>query len=222
VGSSRARGTSCRAQTVLPVGANRRVISDDPFVEYDFLDRFLTSELLKPRQQTLPNDPNERELERLRGLSQIVEQLISSVDVQTALDSTLSTLLKVMKLQTGWVSMLTESHLGVIPAGDSPPHGFALAAAHGLPPGLERDVAAFFASRLPATASSCSKKDASPVPSTSSNAHVCVIPCAPQVIIRVCVFTPPCLCSRMASAWSHQCRHHGMAVPDPRGFTLSL
>ena len=115
------------------------VISDDPFVEYDFLDRFLTSELLKPRQQTLPNDPNERELERLRGLSQIVEQLISSVDVQTALDSTLSTLLKVMNLQTGWVSMLTESHLGVIPAGDSPPHGFALAAAHGLPPGLERD-----------------------------------------------------------------------------------
>jgi serine phosphatase RsbU (regulator of sigma subunit) len=43
-------------------------------------------------------------------------------------------------LQTGWVSMLVGSHLNVIPAGDDPPpHGFALATAAGLPPGLEGD-----------------------------------------------------------------------------------
>jgi GAF domain-containing protein len=48
-------------------------------------------------------------------------------------------MLKVMNLQTGWVSMLAESHLSIFPVGDSPPHGFALAAACGLPPGLERD-----------------------------------------------------------------------------------
>jgi serine phosphatase RsbU (regulator of sigma subunit) len=97
------------------------------------------SALTEPRQQTVSNDPNEREVERLRALSQIAEQLNTSVDIQSALDSTLRTLLKVMNLQTGWVSMLTKSHLGVFPAGDSPPPGFALAAAYGLPPGLERD-----------------------------------------------------------------------------------
>ncbi|HLE53268.1 MAG TPA: hypothetical protein VI755_14475 [Anaerolineales bacterium] len=48
-------------------------------------------------------------------------------------------MLKVMNLQTGWVSMLADSHLSVFPAGDSPPHGFVLAAACGLPPGLEGD-----------------------------------------------------------------------------------
>jgi serine phosphatase RsbU (regulator of sigma subunit) len=115
------------------------VITHNPFDEYNFLHPFLTSEQTDPRQQTLPSDLNEREVERLRALHQIVEQLISSMDYQSALDSTLRTLLKVMNLQTGWISMLTESHLSVIREGDSPPHGFALTAAYGLPPGLECD-----------------------------------------------------------------------------------
>ncbi len=115
------------------------VITHNPFDEYNFAPPFLTRLQIDPREQTLPGDPNEREVERLRALSQITEQLNSSVDIQSALDSTLKTLLKVMDLQTGWVSMLTESHLGVLPAGDSPPHGFALTTTCGLPPGLERD-----------------------------------------------------------------------------------
>jgi serine phosphatase RsbU (regulator of sigma subunit) len=115
------------------------VITHNPFDEYNFAHPFLTSVQIDPRQQTLPNDPQEREVERLRALSQIAEQLNSSLDIQSALDNTLRTLLKVMNLQAGWVSMLTESHLSVFPAGDSPPHGFTLAAAYGLPPGLERD-----------------------------------------------------------------------------------
>ncbi len=115
------------------------VITHSPFDDYDFAHPFLTSVQIDARQQTVPNDPRERELERLRALSQITEQLNSSVDIQSALDSTLRTLLKVMNLQTGWVSMLTESHLSVFPAGESAPHGFALAAACGLPPGLEQD-----------------------------------------------------------------------------------
>jgi hypothetical protein len=115
------------------------VIAHNPFDEYNFAHPLLTSAQINQRQQTLPIDRNEREVERLRALSQIAEQLNSSVDIQSALDSTLRTLLKVMNLQTGWVTMLTESHLSVVPAGDSPPHGFALATACGLPPGLERD-----------------------------------------------------------------------------------
>ena len=119
------------------------VITHNPFDEYNFTHPFLTSAQFNPRQQTLPIDLNEREVERCRALSQIAEQLNSSVDIQSALDSTLRTLLKVMNLQTGWVAMLTESHLRVFPAGDSPPHGFALATTCGLPPGLERDERRF-------------------------------------------------------------------------------
>lgn len=114
-------------------------ITHNPFDEYNFTQHLLTSAQINPRQQTLPNDPNEFEVERLRALNQIAEVLNSSVDVQSALDNTLATLLKVMNLQAGWISMLTDSHLSVFSAGNSPPHGFALAAACGLPPGLERD-----------------------------------------------------------------------------------
>jgi serine phosphatase RsbU (regulator of sigma subunit) len=114
-------------------------IAQNPFDNYNFDHPFLTSEQINPRQQTLPDDLKEREVDRLRALSQISEQLNSSVDIHSALDNTLRTLLKVMNLQTGWVSMLAESHLSVFPPGDSPPHGFALATACGLPPGLERD-----------------------------------------------------------------------------------
>jgi serine phosphatase RsbU (regulator of sigma subunit) len=118
---------------------NKGIITHNPFDEYNFAHPFSTSVPIKPRLQTLPDDLNERELEKLRALGQITEQLNSSVDIQSTLDSTLRALLKIMNLQTGWISMLTESHLNVFPAGNSPPHGFALAAACGLPPGLERD-----------------------------------------------------------------------------------
>jgi serine phosphatase RsbU (regulator of sigma subunit) len=116
------------------------VITHNPFDEYNITHPTLTSVQIDPRQQTLPSDLKEREVERLRALGQIAEQLNSSLDIQSALDNTLRTLLKVMDLQAGWISMLAESHLGVLSAGDRrPPHGFALAAACGLPPGLERD-----------------------------------------------------------------------------------
>lgn len=115
------------------------VIAHNPFDDYDFDHPFLTSEQIQQRQNTLPKNPQERELERLLALSQISEQLNTSVDIRSALDGTLKTLLQVMHLQTGWVSMRSESHLGVFSYGDSPPHGFVLAAACGLPPALERD-----------------------------------------------------------------------------------
>jgi len=115
------------------------IISHNPFDEYNFVDPFLTNEQIHERQQALPADLREREMDRLLALSQIAEQLNSSVDIQSALDNTLRTLLKVLNLQTGWVSMLTDSHVSIFPAGISTPHGFALAAAYGLPPGFEHD-----------------------------------------------------------------------------------
>jgi serine phosphatase RsbU (regulator of sigma subunit) len=114
------------------------VITQNPFDEYNFDRPFLTGAQISPRQQTLPTNMHEREMDRLFAINEISEQLNSSVDIQSALENTLRTLLKVMKLQTGWVSMLTDSHVSVFPARISPPHGFALAAACGLPAGLEQ------------------------------------------------------------------------------------
>ncbi len=115
------------------------IIVHNPFDDYRFDAPLLTGEQIQPRPQTLSDTPPEREVDRLLALHQIAEQLNSSVDIRSALDSTLRTLLKVMNLQTGWMSMLAESHLSVIPFSDTPPHGFALATACGLPPGLEDD-----------------------------------------------------------------------------------
>ena len=117
-----------------------RVIANSPFDDYNFDYLFITSEQIHERQQTLPNNLRRREVDRLLALSQISEQLNSSVDMQSALENTLRILLEVMNLQTGWISMLAKSHLGNFSAGDSPPpHGFVLATASNLPPGLERD-----------------------------------------------------------------------------------
>lgn len=118
-------------------------ITHNPFDEYNFSHPSSVNGQIKPRPETPPKDPRERELEVLRALAQISEQLNSSIDIQAALESTLRTLLKVMNLQTGWVSMLAESHLSADPAGDFPAHGFKLAAAYGLPPGLEHDECRF-------------------------------------------------------------------------------
>ena len=114
------------------------VITENPFDKYELIIPYHTRVKIGPRQQTLPTDLSKREVERLRGLSQIAHELNSSVDIQSALDSTLRTLLRVMNLQTGWISMLSESRLSVFPAKDLPPHGFVLASAYGLPTGLER------------------------------------------------------------------------------------
>lgn len=114
-----------------------KFVAHNPFDDDNFDQAILLGSQIIPRQQTLASNPNQRELDRLVALSQIAEALNKSVDIQEAIDNTLSTLLRVMNLQTGWVSMLAESHLRILPAGDAPSHGFVLAAAQGLPSGLE-------------------------------------------------------------------------------------
>jgi serine phosphatase RsbU (regulator of sigma subunit) len=114
-----------------------KFIAHSPFDDDNFDQAIFLEGGIIPREQTLASDPNQREQERLIALSQIAEALNKSVDIQEALDNSLRTLLSVMNLQTGWVSMLAESHLRISPVIDVPSHGFVLAAAHNLPPGLE-------------------------------------------------------------------------------------
>jgi serine phosphatase RsbU (regulator of sigma subunit) len=115
------------------------VIAHNPFDDYDFDRPFLTSENIHQRDETLSENLHEREAKRLLALGQIVELLNSSVDIRSALDSSLRTLLDVMNLKVGWVSMIAESHLSGFSTVDAPPHGFVLATDCGLPPGLEVD-----------------------------------------------------------------------------------
>jgi signal transduction histidine kinase len=116
-----------------------KIITQNPFDDYNFDIPLLTSKEIHERQQTIPSNLRRREADRLFALNQIIETLNNSVDIRSALDNTLETILKVMNLQSGWISMLAKSHLGIFPAGDSPTNDFMLAAACGLPPGLERE-----------------------------------------------------------------------------------
>lgn len=116
-----------------------KLVTHNPFEDYNFELSFLETEQVRPHAPTLPNDLHRSEVGRLRALSKISERLNSALDIQSALEGTLETLLKVMGLQTAWVSMLARTHIMPILAGDPPPHGFKLAAARGLPPGLEHD-----------------------------------------------------------------------------------
>jgi serine phosphatase RsbU (regulator of sigma subunit) len=113
------------------------LITHNPLEEYDFNGSLLSGG--QSRQDTLTGTPQIGDVERLRALNQIMETLNSSVDIQSALDGTLRTILEVMDLETAWVSMRTDSHIKFFSTGNPPPHGFTLAAARNLPPGLEHD-----------------------------------------------------------------------------------
>jgi len=115
------------------------LISSSPFEQFNFDRPFLRRDQIRRRKSVLHADPQARELLHLRALNRLVEQLNRSVDVQTALDTTLTTLVEVMNLPTAWAFVTTESGL-LRPGGAAQPsHDFALVAACGLPPGLERD-----------------------------------------------------------------------------------
>ncbi len=83
-------------------------------------------------------EPQERELEHLRALNTVVEELNRSSDLRTMLTATLETVCQVMQLQTAWAFLLPVDGVGIfLPKKCA--HDFALAAAVNLPPGLERD-----------------------------------------------------------------------------------
>jgi serine phosphatase RsbU (regulator of sigma subunit) len=113
------------------------IISRNPFRAHDFSTTPPLNENGGAHIPMQPPDPQERELKMLRSLTEIVEQLIGSVDQKSAIEQALNSVLKVMNLQTGWVSIRVDSGLGIEFQGKAPEHGFFPAAAAGLPPHLE-------------------------------------------------------------------------------------
>ncbi len=133
------RSTLSRIQAALKrfygwAAATRR-IDDDPLSSFNFDRPFLSRQQIRRRQDTLGDDPQQREIGRLRALTRLAETLHRAPDVQTTLDVALATLVDIMGLRTAWAFVLTDA--GLLPAAFAP-HDFALAGACGLPPGLRQ------------------------------------------------------------------------------------
>jgi serine phosphatase RsbU (regulator of sigma subunit) len=113
------------------------VITENPFEKFILDWPALTQRHIRLRHEAFPGMPGESEIARLQALNQLAESTNRVADVQSMLNGTLSTLLGVMNLNTGWISLKYDSgfltHTGHIPG-----HGFILAAAYNLPPSLEQ------------------------------------------------------------------------------------
>ncbi len=115
------------------------LIEKTPFDTYNFDRPILSRDQIRRRPLLPATSPQEREIARLRALNRIADHLNRSADLQTILDMTLQTLVKVMGLRAAWAFLLTDVGLHAYAADYPPLHEFALVAACGLPPGLARD-----------------------------------------------------------------------------------
>lgn len=115
------------------------LIDSNPFARLDIDRAILSHGKTQGRDKAAASYPQEHESVRLRALNRLAEELNRSVDVQTALDAALETVVKVMGLRTGWVSLLSDGSFITHARTPSPPHGFVLGAAYGLPPALEQN-----------------------------------------------------------------------------------
>ena len=113
------------------------LLMQDPFVAYDFQRPLLTATEIQNRRQTHAEDPRQQELERLRAFNELAQALNRVVDIQTVLETAIHTITEVMDLATGWIFLLPEIYDQIAHSYELPPHDFALAAACGLPQGLQ-------------------------------------------------------------------------------------
>lgn len=115
------------------------LIPKTPFQDFSVERSRLSREQIRRRKETVAGSSEELQIARLRALNELATQLNRSPDVRTTLNVALDTLVGMMRLQTAWAFLLpeAESHRPSPAAGRL--HDFDLAAACGLPPGLERD-----------------------------------------------------------------------------------
>jgi two-component system NarL family sensor kinase len=117
--------------------AARGLIESDPFEDWNFDRPFIPREHIRRRHDTLGADPAQRELNRLRALNQLAEQLNRATDLQTALDVALQTLVQTMGLHTAWAFLWDRSGLTHYLHRNAEPHDFGVCSACALPPALE-------------------------------------------------------------------------------------
>ncbi len=114
------------------------LIDENPFEKYGLKSPFISKKQLRNKHDAFSGRFADGELARLRALNRLAESTNRAVDVQSMLDDSLQTMTEVMDLNTAWISLKVDAgFLDQIP-GETPEHGFALAAAHNLPPSLEQ------------------------------------------------------------------------------------
>jgi serine phosphatase RsbU (regulator of sigma subunit) len=114
------------------------LISENPFNKFNLDWPALSQKHIRPRHDAFPGKTGESEIARLRALNQLAESTNRASDVQSMLNGALETLLGVMSLNTGWISLKYDSGFVDQAAVPAPEHGFALGAACNLPPSLEQ------------------------------------------------------------------------------------
>jgi serine phosphatase RsbU (regulator of sigma subunit) len=114
------------------------LIPQSPFDRFNFDHALLTPEQVRVRRDAYVNG-QDREIARLQALNRLMVHLNHSVDVKTAFDSSLKTLVEVMGLRTAWISLLADSGLAQYSPAIASSSKFVLAAACNLPPALEQD-----------------------------------------------------------------------------------
>lgn len=114
------------------------LIPQSPFDRFNFDHPPLTPEQVRVRRDAYVNG-QDREIARLQALNRLMAHLNHSVDVKTAFDSSLKTLVEVMGLRTAWISLLADSGLAQYSPAIASSSQFVLAAACNLPPALEQD-----------------------------------------------------------------------------------
>jgi len=114
------------------------LIPENPFVEFNLDWPALTQGHVRRRHDTFMGPPGKREIGRLRALNRLAESTNRAPDVQTMLNGILETLLGELNLNTAWISLKFEGGFLNQTSGESPEHGFVLAAVHNLPPSLEQ------------------------------------------------------------------------------------
>jgi len=114
------------------------LITENPFDKYNFKRSLPSSYLFQRQHDVFLGSPQESEIARLRALNRLAELTNQISSVQKMLDEALKTFLEVMDLDTAWVSVKAESGYLDQPSSSMPEHGFVLASASNLPPGLEQ------------------------------------------------------------------------------------
>ncbi len=125
------------------------LIHESPFDKFNITVSLPGSTQIRTKYEGFTGTPQEREISRLRALTQLAEITNQTISVQSILDESLKTITEVLDLETAWISLTAESGLLNTSSLTIPKHGFFLASACNLPTGTKRS-SRYFLARPPA------------------------------------------------------------------------
>ncbi len=115
------------------------ILSMSPFETYAFDKHLLSRDQIRRRTVPVKHTPVALEMDRLRALNRLADELNRSSSIPSMLDAAVHTLTEVTGLPAAWAFLWRESGLTVSGITADAPHDFVLAAHYGLPPGLVRE-----------------------------------------------------------------------------------